>query len=219
MKKMIAAALAMSMAAAPLAAASSAINPAGPVVTGPQTPRHVLTVVSAFSCGFCRILDSQGSDELRATWIPRGLQIQSVPVVISPTDVATTIAATCGDPMAYLRRTTILFRSQTSILGDWNSSDQAQRKAAVDIPNGGGAERIARLAGLYEVAPSLGMTPAQLRTCLSDPARERYPSTMDRMAAARWKVRGTPTVLLDGRQIGNTWPEVRAALSQAFAAK
>ena len=210
------------LAAALLSVGASATAPTQTVpnaigiVEGSPTAKHRLTIVSAFSCPYCRVLDMQAMTELRGTWMRRGMQIESVPVSISPTDVPSSIAATCGDPRGYARRSTILFRAQPDILGNWSGADETAKKKALAKPKGASAPEIGRLAGLLELAPSLGLTKPQLQACLGDPERQARQIRREKLADQRWNVEGTPTVFLDGKKIGSAWNTVRPALVAAF---
>lgn len=193
---------------------TTAAAPHTPVIgiTEGKAPSHRLTIVSAYSCGYCRVLDEQAMPELRTRWTARGVQIESVPVSISPTDAAAAIAATCGDMRRYARRSTILFRSQGTILGNWNGADDKAKDAAVAAQKRGSALRIAEVAGIVSLASSLDLDERQLRACLSDPARLNRQRRRERLADAQWHVVGTPSVFLDGRPVGSTWQSVRSAL-------
>jgi hypothetical protein len=198
-------------------ALTAAAAPQTPVIgiTEGKGPAHRLTIVSAYSCGYCRVLDEQAMPELRSRWIGRGVQIESVPVSISPTDAAAAIAATCGDMRRYARRSTILFRSQGTILGNWNGASDKAKDAAVAAQKRGSALRVAEVAGIVSLAPSLDLDTKQLRACLSDPARLDRQRRRERLADVRWHVVGTPSVFLDGRPVGSTWQSVRTALVRA----
>lgn len=213
---MLAAALA---APAPAQPANTAATTAIGIVEAPEgrPTRHTITIVSAFSCPYCRVLDQQGMQELRTKWRPMGLSIETVPFVLSPTDVPASIASTCGPVAGYARRSTILFRAQPDLLGNWNAAAEDAKKRAAAIPRGGGALAIARLSGLITLAPSLGLRPEQLVACLSDPARQRGPGQRQRAADARWKIVGTPTVLIDGKKVSGTWTEIRRVLVATMA--
>lgn len=215
----------MNWPGAAVAVAASIIAPA--TATSPNTPaigvverhgnhpaQHRITIVSAFSCPYCRVLDQQGMGELRDYWTRRGLEIETVQLVLSPTDMATSIAATCGPSQGYGRRTTILFRSQTSVLGNWRSTPQADRDRAAAVPDGGGAVAIARMSGVDQLGPSLGITSAEIGRCMADTARQRMVLRRQRQADARWRITGTPTVLLDGRRIANAWTSIRPVLTE-----
>lgn len=181
--------------------------------------KHRLTIISAYSCPYCRVLDTKGMDEIRRTWIPRGLEVETIPFVLSPTDISATIAATCGPMAGYARRATILFRAQPDILGNWNGADYNQKNKASSRQRGTGAPEIARLSGLITLAPSLGLTKQQLSKCLNDPEQQRRPGDRVRDADARWHIVGTPTVLLDGKRIGSTWEDVRLQLKRTFGTR
>lgn len=187
---------AMIAAAAGLLTAAAA--PQTPVIgiTEGKGPAHRLTIVSAYSCGYCRILDEQAMPEMRTRWIDRGVQIESVPVSISPTDAATAIAATCGDMRRYARRSTILFRSQGTILGNWNGADDKARGAAVAAQRRGSALRVAEVAGIVSLAASLDLDERQLRACLSEPA---CPSPPGWTGSAVASVSPTPSGTSSGR--------------------
>lgn len=204
---------AAALASAPAPVQASKTPPIGIVETPAKQPvRHSITIVSAFSCPYCRVLDQQAMAELRSYWGPRGLRIETVPFILSPTDLAANIAVTCGPASGYARRSTILFRAQPEILGNWRSSPEEARKRAQAMPNGSGAPAIARLSGLLEIAPSLGLTVKQLQACLNDPARQKRPEQRQRQADARWKIVGTPTVLIDGKVVSGPWAEIRRTL-------
>ncbi len=210
-------ALAATGAVAQKAPAQKATAPAPiGIVEGPSPAKHRLTIVSAFSCPYCRVLDNQAMNELRTTWLRRGLQIESIPVSISPTDLPVAIAATCGDPRGYARRSTILFRAQPDILGNWNGADETAKKRALARPKGVSAADIGTLAGLVDLAPSLGLTKPQLQQCLADPVRQQRQVKREQLADARWNVEGTPTVFLDGKKVGNSWTTVRPAVVAAM---
>lgn len=189
------------------------------IVEGPANATHRITIVSAYSCPYCRVLDTQGMDDLRRIWTKRGLQIETVPFVISPTDIPASIAATCGDPSGYARRSTILFRAQPDILGNWNGADVDAKRTAVAKARGAGAPEIARLSGILTLASSLRLTRRELSACLADPKRQRMPAARMKAADARWKIEGTPTVLLDDQKIGSSWDDVRRKLSTTYGVK
>jgi len=67
------------------------------------------------------------------------------------------------------------------------------------------------------LAPSLGLKPQELAACLNDPARQRAPGERQRAADARWKIVGTPTVLIDGKKVSGTWTEIRRILVATMA--
>lgn len=186
------------------------------IVEGPAQPNHRLTIVSAFSCGYCRAFDTKAMAELRGTWSRKGLQIESVPVSISPTDIPAAIAAACGDPRQYARRSTILFRAQPDIAGNWNGADDAAKARATAKPKGTSAPDIARLAGIMSLASSLGLTTGQLQACIGDPVRQARQVRREKLVDAKWHVVGTPTIFLDGRPVGSGWETVRAALVKAY---
>lgn len=190
----------------------------GMVETAGRRPStHRITVISAFSCPYCRVLDQQGMDEIRRYWLPRGLALETIPFVLSPTDIAASIAANCGPKTGYGRRTTILFRAQPEITGNWGAASEGDKKKAASAPRGSGAPEIARLSGILALAPSLGLTTAQLQTCLKDPAMQRLPEQRQRLADARWTITGTPTVLIDGRRVKGAWADIRRALVATMA--
>lgn len=173
---------------------------------------HRLTIVSAYSCGYCRVLDAEAMPELRGSWLRRGLQIESVPVSISATDGATAVAATCGDMRGYARRSTILFRAQSDIASNWGGASEEARNRLGRRPATESYTEVAKLAGLPSLAPSLGLSWRQLEACLKDPARRKAQAERERLADVKWNVIGTPTVFLDGRPVGSKWSDVRAAL-------
>lgn len=192
--------------------------PIGIVETSNQkSAKHSITIISAFSCTFCRALDQQGMNELRTHWAPRGLKIETVPFILSPTDVAANIALTCGPSRGYARRMTILFRAQPEMLSNWRAAPEEERRRAEAMPNGSGAPAIAKLSGLHAIAPSLGLSGAQLDACLNDPTRQKVPGQRQQAADARWNVTGTPTVLIDGVRVTGTWVEIRRALVAKMA--
>jgi len=178
---------------------------------------HRLTIVSAYSCGYCRVLDTEAMPELRASWLRRGLQLESVPVSISATDGVTAIAATCGDMRGYARRSTILFRAQSDIASNWNGAPEEARTRLGRRPPTQSYPEVARLAGLPSLAPSLGLSWKQLESCLNDPAKRDAQARRERLADLKWNVSGTPTMFLDGRSIGSKWSDARAALVRAFS--
>lgn len=208
-------ALAAAMLSVGAAARTPPATPIG-IMEGSPGAGHRLTIVSAFSCPYCRVLDAQAMPELRGTWLRRGLQIENVPVSISPTDIPASIAATCGDPKGYARRSTILFRAQPDISGNWRGASETARNKALAKPKGSSAPEIGRLAGLIELAPSLGLTKPQMVACLNDPARQAGQVRREKLAGQKWNVEGTPTVFLDGRKIGSAWATVRPALTAAL---
>jgi len=192
-------------------------SPGTGILQGSPRAAHRLTIVSAFSCPFCRILESQSTAELQQKWIPKGVQLEIVPAKIGQTDYASTVAAACGPVSGYLKRSTVLFRAQSSIQANWNAAPEAARNAAMTKPNGTGLEPVARLAGLYDLAPALGISQQQLRQCLTDPQRQQQPAKWDRLAATKWKTVATPSVFLDGKKVGSTWADAQAALVHAVA--
>lgn len=197
-----------------LCSATSGTSPATIGITEGKSSRHRLTIVSAYSCGYCRVLDMQAMPEIRSRWLARGLQLESIPISIAPTDAAAAIAATCGDMRRYARRSTILFRSQGIILGNWRGASDADRDQALAMQRRGSALRVGRLSGIVALAPSLDLTEEQLAACLSDPSRLHRQRRRETLTDETWHVVGTPTAFLDGRPIGSTWASIQPELAR-----
>lgn len=183
------------------------------VIEGSKTgPR--LTIITAFSCIYCRVLDTKSSVELRQKWIKKGLQLQTIPVSISPTDTAASIAAKCGPINGFGRRSTILFRSQPEIASNWRSASETERKKAEKLPPVTGTYKIAQLAGITDLAPSLGLTTGQLNMCLKDANAIKKQIADEKYADGKWNIKGTPTVFLNNVSIGSTWESTRAQIQK-----
>lgn len=197
--------------------ASAQMPPPMGVLEGNPKSDHRLTIISAFSCVYCRAFDTQAMEELRSVWIGKGLQVETIPVSISPTDIPASIAATCGDPKKYARRSTILFRSQSAIAGNWRGADEETRRKVEAMPKGASAPEIAKLSGISDMASSLGLTNRQLSECIGDPVRQARQIKREKLTDEKWHIVGTPTVFLDGKKIGSTWEDVRKALQKTYS--
>lgn len=187
--------------------------PVGILVAGAGSP-HRLSIISSYGCPHCRIFEQKAMDEIVKVWSKRGYEVEYVPFTLFAMDTATTIAAQCGPKSGFLDRTRTLFDAQSSISANWNGASDEAKQAASQKPRAGGADDVAKLIGLYGLAPALGTTQQKLKACMMDPAKRQGLKAMNDAATARWQIPGTPTVYLDGKKVSSSWPELRAELAK-----
>jgi hypothetical protein len=175
-------------------------------------PQNRLTIISAYSCQFCRIFEKDSTPEIQEKWKRKGFLIETIPVSIGPTDFAASIVATCGDPKGFSRRNTMLFRAQPEIMANWNGLDDKTKSRLRSSPKSKTTYEIAQKAGIISLSESLGLKKVEVEACLRDDKKIRIQSTREDFVNKNWNIVGTPTVFINGNKAGSTWTEVRKKL-------
>lgn len=182
------------------------------VVEKNSNSKNRLTIISAYSCQFCRIFEKDSTPEIQAKWKRKGFIVETIPVSIAPTDFAASIVATCGNPRGFSRRNTMLFRAQPEIMANWNGLDDKTKTRLRTSPKSKTTYEIAQKSGLIALSESLGLTKVEVESCLKDDRKILIQSKREEFVDKNWNIIGTPTIFINGSKAGSTWTEVRKKL-------
>lgn len=185
-------------------------------VQGLPTAPIKLTVISSFGCPHCADFDRDATAELRRDWIDTGkVQVHFVPFMLFPTDIPALILADCGDPKAFFHRADVLFARHDETQNRFRAMDPATSAQLQKADERTQTLGILHQSGLDQAYGALGLRPEQAKACLTDQTLRASLRARQKLAVARYQVKGTPTILIDGRPARPSWPTVRQALSAA----
>lgn len=220
---------AIALAAASIGAAATAASPAahraphdvvakvddGYVQGLPSAPIK-LTVISSFGCPHCADFDRESTAELRRDWIDTGkVQVHFVPFMLFPTDIPALILADCGDPTAFFHRADALFARHDQTQARFRAMDAATSARLQKADEKTQTLGILHQSGLDEAYGALGLPPARANACMTDQTLRGSLRARQKLAVDRYQVKGTPTILLNGRPLRPSWQIVRQALAAA----
>lgn len=164
----------------------------------PNAPVKLIEYGS-LGCPTCARFETEGKAPLTARIRSGDVSFEFRNYVLSPADMAATLLSRCGGPSLYFRLNEAFLRSQT----EWSARLQAAPEATLaeiaKLPPEQQMVSLARLAGLEAIAAKQGIAPAKAKQCLSDPAAIDRLVAMKRAAWATYRVRGTPTFVVNGQ--------------------
>ena len=175
------------MTTAPAQAAAQPI--VGQIIAGKNRPNRV-TIISAFSCPFCKAFDRQAGVPAYLEWQRRGYEVEFISVVAFPSDRYSSALVQCTGMKGYLARQRRLFEAQSMIA---LAPESHQRKQALELAD---AMQIPRKAA---------------EACLSPAALKREEARTER-AKQIYNYGGTPSSYINGKFVGNGFGEVNAAV-------
>lgn len=190
----------------------------GYVLGNPDAPIK-LVEYGSLTCPGCAGFSVQASEPLRTKYISTGrvsLEFRSF-AIHGPIDLALTRLITCGAPEAVHPLSEQIWAN----LGEIQQrayADPAALEAALQQPETQRFVSFAQVAGLYDFFTARGISEDQAKACLADwPAMQKL-ADFTQSYAQDDKITGTPTFLLNGRQLDDSsWPAVEAALQRAGA--
>ena len=185
-------ALPLALAAGRAAAAPGVAGPQDMSLGNPKAPVKVVEYASV-TCPHCAHFNETVFPAFKAKYVDTGkVQYTLKEYLTEPAQVAAAgfLMARCAGPKRYFDVVDQLFRSQARWKGD--------------------------LAPIFlEIAKANGLTEDQFKACITD---EKGLTALNARAQAAYEadgVTGTPTLFVNGKQVGATMAEIEAAIAAA----
>jgi hypothetical protein len=228
MRRLLLAAGALVMAAAPAAAlAAGAVSaPArdwsarieataegGYRMGNPDAPLKLVEFLS-LTCGHCADFASEAMPRVKEKVREGKVSVEYRNYILDHYDVAAAILSRCAPPSRYFALTEAFLAEQPSWSARIDALTPAQRAQVEVDPTPASVRRTADLLGLKAIAARHGVTTARANACLADPARIRELFVIGK-AASDLGVDGTPSFMLNGTLIGTqNWNSLEPVLGQ-----
>jgi protein-disulfide isomerase len=192
--------------------------PSGAFVMGNPAAKVRLVEYLSYTCSHCAHFTTEASAPLKRDYVATGkVAVEVRHLVRDQFDLTAALLARCGGGAKFFGATEAIMADQPV----WMASAQlyAVRDAAKDakLPLGAKLASVARATGLDTIAASQGVTAAQAKACLANPAAHRALLAMTKQAVEVQKIPGTPYFLINGKPGPNTdkWASLEPALKAA----
>lgn len=194
-------------------------TPDGGFRMGNPAAKVAIVEYGSLTCPHCRHFAQTGLTPLLERYVRSGrASYEFRSLILNGIDLAATLVARCSGPAHFFPLSEKLYMTQPAWTGRIEALSEADRKKLESMPQGQMMLEVARITGLIPMAAASGIAPGRAQACLTDKGAanrlvEMYRAAMDR------GVRGTPTFLVNGKQIeGIDWsalePKVRDALGE-----
>jgi protein-disulfide isomerase len=170
----------------------------------------------SLTCSHCATFAKEGMTPLVAAYVRTGkVSYEYRNMVLNGLDVAATLVARCGGPARFFPVADKLYATQTQWKDRVKNLTDAHKQTINALPENQRLGRLAELAGIPQIAAQHGISAAQSKACLTDRVAFDALGKMNEAAAALG-VDGTPTFVLDGKNIGpHTWATLEPVLREA----
>lgn len=177
-------------------------TPAGAFVLGNPAAKTRLVEYVSYTCPHCAHFTGEASGPLRAKYVATGgTAIEIRHAVRDPVDLAATLLARCTGPARFFAAHDKLFATQEQWFERGVQYAQANQPA---LEAAKPAERLRMFANAAGLGPVLGLSGAQVNTCLANAAQEKLVLAMTDEAWSKRAIPGTPYFLVNGTGIDNT---------------
>ena len=196
-----------------------AITPEGGWKLGNPEAPITLVEYGSLTCPACAAFSQEGMAPLTQQYVASGrvsYEFRSVPLH-GAIDLLLTRILQCGPKEAAIPLAEQVWGNLNQVL-EPVQANQAALQQAMTLPEDQRFVAYAQAAGLYDFFAARGVSVDQARQCLSDfPAIKSLAEKIQGQADTD-SINGTPTFILNGRNIGSLrWPEVEANLQNAGA--
>jgi len=191
-----------------------ALSPIGGHVLGnPAAPTKLVEYIS-YTCSHCAHFVGEASAPLKADYVQGGkVSVEVRNAVRDKYDLTAALLARCGGPKRFFGNHEALFANQNAWMEQLQAYDRGAAKPSEQIA---ALRDIGRSTGLYALMGKRGFTPAQLDTCIANPAAMKQILAMTDEAWNKVKIGGTPGFTINGTQAGgSSWASLRDALPTA----
>lgn len=183
----------------------------------PDAPVKIVEFAS-MTCHVCRDFAKDSAPALEQNYIKTGkVSFEFRNFVRDQVDVIASLLARCAGPGPFFKLTEQMFTDQDAMMTRLQTR-AADLQAAEALPGAQTFIRVAEIAGLDKFVGMRGIPAAKANACLTDkPALDRLVA-INQAANRDYKIAGTPTFLINGKQVTNAtaWeaiePKIKAAL-------
>ena len=189
------------------------VTPEGGYRMGNPKSKVALVEYGSLTCPHCRHFAETAVNPLVAQYVRTGkASYEFRPFILDGVDVAAFLVARCNGPATFFPTAADLYATQPM----WRAriSDEDMEKFGA-LPQGQMMVGIAEQAGLILTGAAHGIAPAKARACLSNQAAAERLTAM-RQAASAGGVKGTPTLLVNGKVVpAYDWESLQPFLKRA----
>jgi protein-disulfide isomerase len=218
----VAAAVAFSPAASPAKPARTdwsrtvAATPEYGFRMGNPAAKIKLVEYGSLTCPHCRHFEETGFKPLVDKYVRTGIvSYEFRNLLLDTPDIAVSLLAHCAGPGRFFPMAQLVYATQPSWHEKLASLGSDQTAEIAKLPITEQTARYATVASFPQMAARFGLTPAQSRRCLADPAGIDRLITGTRKAADMG-VTGTPTFFINGKKVDAlTWEELEPQIRRA----
>lgn len=178
-------------------------NPAAPVT---------LVEYGSLACSHCAQFHSDSKAPLLQQVKSGRVSYEFRNYVLNMPDMAATVLSRCNGASSYFRMNDAYFSAQEQWLARYKAGHD-KLHATEGLPPEQQLAPVAEIAGLTAIAVKAGLPAAKARQCLSDPAAIDRLVAMKKSGWATYRVRGTPTFIVNGKPVGSmAWADLAPLL-------
>lgn len=195
------------------------VTPAGAYVLGNPAARLKLIEYVSLTCPHCGHFALEGLPQLKARYIQPGLaSLEIRHAMRDPADLTASLLARCAGPHGFFPVVDAIFAGQEEWLTKAAAYQEANGQALAAMPRRDAVQALAEHSGLIALLAPRGITPARAKACLADTKTEKLLADMTNEAFGTRKIEGTPSFVLNGALLADTFgwealePKLQAAL-------
>ena len=172
----------------------------------------------SYTCSHCAEFARTGEGAIKLLYVPSGkVSFEIRHLIRDPIDLTAALAAHCGDPAKFPGNHEALILKHRDWMAKARVATQAQMARWKFGSFGSRAQAIASDLAFYEIMERRGYTRSELDQCLTDAAKARAIAEQSKADIARYDLRGTPTFLMDGKQLdAHDWQSLQPHLDKFF---
>lgn len=194
-------------------------TPQGGLRIGNPDARLQLLEYGSFTCSHCKAFHDEGLPPLKARYVATGkLAYEFRSFARNGADFVATLLAVCQPPKPQLRFMDALFGEEDRWLQGFIAISDADNKALAALPVEKQFAQLARLGKLDAWAAGHGVAPAKAAACLADKAAMDQVVNNQNQAVRVFGLTGTPTFVLNGKTVADTysWDMLEPKLAEAL---
>ena len=193
-------------------------TPEGGILLGnPDAPVKLVEYVS-HTCSACAAFAAEAAEPLKAKYVSTGVvSYEMRNQVHNAIDLALVKLTRCSGPQAAIPLAEQVWANLPQVMAPVQQDPQVIERAMA-LPEAQRFPALAQGTGLTDFFAARGIAVDQQTQCLSDFAAIQAVAQRSETQSQELNVTGTPTFILNGRNIGSLrWPEVEANLQNAGA--
>ena len=199
-------------------------TPEGGFVMGNPNAKVKLIEFGSMSCSHCADFEVEGAPSLIENYVKKGLvSFEFRNFVRDPFDITAALIARCGGPASFFGLTRAFYTTQKEWFGKIQAADPKRMEALQSQSPQAQFKTLADIADFPAFAAMRGVPKAKTAACLADPAAATQLVQMNSDAVSNFKIQGTPTFLVNGKEApivvgSSSWSQVEAKLKEALGA-
>jgi len=194
----------------------SATPEGGYVMGNPNAPIKVIEFGS-LTCPHCAEFEEKGFPHLRDDYVAKGtVSLEFRNFVRDPYDTTMAMLTRCGAPESFFALTEQVYSNQKSLFDGFK--DIGPELQAANLPPAQIFKAIGERGGLVDFFAARGIARDQAAQCLAKPETATKLVDDTSKAGDKYNVTGTPTFIVNGRNVEvATWESLEPILKQAGA--